>query len=111
MIKVTLCYPHSAHDIWKVSCFLDDGATIRDLLLEACFSESFPDVDLTELGMSVYGQKVGIDEKLSDGDRVEICRPLTFDPMESRRRRAEMRKEGILKRNHLKRRTPQVEVH
>jgi putative ubiquitin-RnfH superfamily antitoxin RatB of RatAB toxin-antitoxin module len=40
------------------------------------------------LEIGVYGRRCEADTPLCDGDRVEIYRPLNFDPMESRRRRA-----------------------
>ncbi len=38
--------------------------------------------------MGVYGQRCRDDYILADGDRLELYRPLQFDPKESRRRRA-----------------------
>jgi putative ubiquitin-RnfH superfamily antitoxin RatB of RatAB toxin-antitoxin module len=40
------------------------------------------------LDLGVSGRRCAPDSLLRDGDRVEIYRPLSFDPMESRRRRA-----------------------
>ena len=42
--------------------------------------------------MGVFGRAVRPDTALNDGDRLEIYRGLTFDPKESRRRRAEHRR-------------------
>ena len=40
------------------------------------------------LDLGVFGRRCAPDTPLRDGDRVEVYRPLNFDPMESRRRRA-----------------------
>lgn len=40
------------------------------------------------LDLGVFGRRCAPDMPLRDGDRVEVYRPLSFDPMESRRRRA-----------------------
>lgn len=40
-------------------------------------------------GMAVFGRRVGDDTMLHEGDRLELLRPLTIDPKEARRRRAE----------------------
>lgn len=40
----------------------------------------------------VFGKAQAADAPLADGDRVEIYRGLSFDPKESRRRRAEHRR-------------------
>ena len=44
--------------------------------------------------LAVFGQHVGPDYRLTEGDRLEICRPLTVDPKEIRRRRAALRARG-----------------
>lgn len=38
--------------------------------------------------LGIFSKKVDADRVLEEGDRVEIYRPLTLDPMEARRRRA-----------------------
>ena len=38
--------------------------------------------------VGVFGESVGRELKLREGDRVEIYRPLLIDPKEARRRRA-----------------------
>jgi hypothetical protein len=43
-------------------------------------------VDPDQLG--IYGRKVRPSQLVQAGDRIEIYRPLTLDPMEARRRRA-----------------------
>ncbi len=37
--------------------------------------------------VGLWGRKVGLQEPLRDGDRVEVYRPLTVDPMRARHRR------------------------
>jgi len=38
--------------------------------------------------LGIFAQRVGAQQVLRDGDRVEIYRPLQLDPMAARRRRA-----------------------
>jgi uncharacterized protein len=38
--------------------------------------------------LGIFSTKVAADRELEAGDRVELYRPLTLDPMEARRRRA-----------------------
>jgi putative ubiquitin-RnfH superfamily antitoxin RatB of RatAB toxin-antitoxin module len=42
----------------------------------------------TPLRVGIFGKKVEPGHVLGQGDRVELYRPLTLDPMEARRRRA-----------------------
>ena len=59
---------------------LAPGATARDAVAAA----GFPPAE----NLGVFGKRVRPEQKLSDGDRVEIYRPLAMDPKEARRRRA-----------------------
>lgn len=40
-------------------------------------------------GVAIYGDIATGEQTLRDGDRVELLRPLTIDPKEARRRRAD----------------------
>ena len=39
-------------------------------------------------GLAVFGQRCDLTRILSDGDRIELCRPLVVEPKAARRRRA-----------------------
>ena len=54
-------------------------ATVRDAITAAGLSGS---------AYGIFGKRVPLDTLLSEGDRVEIYRPLAMDPKEARRRRA-----------------------
>ena len=45
-----------------------------------------------QLDIGIWGRVVALDTALADGDRVELYRPLTIDPKEARRKRAEVRR-------------------
>ena len=85
-----------------ISLTLDGVTCARDVLLrvlqEGLITLSEPDQALepAELPIGVYGQVVPDDYVLSDGDRLEIYRPLVQDPMERRRREARSGKAGPL---------------
>jgi putative ubiquitin-RnfH superfamily antitoxin RatB of RatAB toxin-antitoxin module len=66
----------------SVALQLADGATVADAL-QAC--------GLAQEGISghaVFGERVGRETMLHDGDRLELLPPLQADPKEARRRRA-----------------------
>ncbi|MFT4676224.1 MAG: putative ubiquitin-RnfH superfamily antitoxin RatB of RatAB toxin-antitoxin module [Patiriisocius sp.] len=48
---------------------------------------AFPELT-PEVPVGIYGKKVSRSQILKDGDRVEIYRPLVFDPKQARRNRA-----------------------
>jgi uncharacterized protein len=64
------------------------GATVADAIHAAGLATRHPELDLDRLDVGIHAQRCGLDELLSDGDRVEIYRPLQLDPKERRRRRA-----------------------
>jgi len=75
--------------LWQRACRLKSGATVADALAASGFAAAFPAIDPWEQGVGVFGLTRPATFILRDGDRLEVYRPLTFDPMESRRRRAE----------------------
>ncbi len=91
-IRVRLVYAQGPADIWSEDVLLAPGATLAQAIDRSRFAQCFPDYDMAGLAAGVYGQRCSPDHPLADGDRVEIYRPLDFDPMESRRRRAQHRK-------------------
>ena len=46
------------------------------------------EIDRHDLHLGRFGREIGLDERLRDGDRIEILRPLVVGPMEARRLRA-----------------------
>ena len=61
---------------------LPAGATVADAVAASGLS------DAEHVGVAVFGEKVDGGHALSDGDRVELLRPLQADPKDARRRRA-----------------------
>ncbi len=49
----------------------------------------FPEINLAENKIGIFGKLTQLDTPLRDKDRVEIYRPLIADPKEVRRQRAE----------------------
>ena len=69
---------------------VDRGVTVADVISRASVAEQFPDLRVSELLVGVWGRQVSRDHVVSDGDRVEIYRPLQIDPREARRTLAEL---------------------
>jgi hypothetical protein len=74
--------------IWRKTLQVPMGTTARQALDQSGFAQAFPE-EMQQLGaMGVFGQRCQDGYILADGDRLELYRPLQFDPKESRRRRA-----------------------
>ncbi len=65
------------------------GSRLIEALEVSQLFERFPDLDLTRLAVGIFGQQVNLDQKLNDGDRIEVLRPLQQSPTAARRARAE----------------------
>jgi hypothetical protein len=63
------------------------GATVADAIAASGFESAFG-IDTSGLATGIWSKIAARDTRLSDGDRVEIYRPLVVDPKEARRRRA-----------------------
>ena len=68
------------------------GTTLADALSRSCIAELFPGERIDRLAVGIWGKPVARTTRLSDGDRIEIYRPLAMDPREARRRLAAMGK-------------------
>lgn len=65
---------------------LRDGMTAADAVASAGLLEEFPELAGRELQLGIFGRRIEGTQVVHDGDRVEIYRPLRFDPREARRR-------------------------
>lgn len=91
-LQVYVCYAESATSAWQRTVRLPAPATAAEAVRASEFAAQYPDRDPWEHGVGIYGKPCLPGTPLSDGDRLEIYRPLTFDPKISRRRRAEHRR-------------------
>lgn len=76
------------------------GTTAYEAVQQSGIVQQFPEIDLENAKMGIFGQALGTkglkppkEHVLQAGDRVEIYRPLIADPKEVRKRRAEKAKE------------------
>lgn len=66
------------------------GTSVRAALLGSAVAREFPELDLLNCPVGIFGKVVADPERRSvqAGDRIEIYRPLLADPKEVRRLRA-----------------------
>jgi len=85
-MKIEVIYARPER-VWQRSVELPAGATVAQALDASGVLRCFPDFGGTLPPVGVFGRSCPPHHVLAPGDRVEIYRPLVFDPMESRRRR------------------------
>ena len=67
---------------------VDAGTTIGAAIVQSGIMMDFPDLELEDAKVGIFGKAALMTTLLSNGDRVEIYRPLIADPKEVRRKRA-----------------------
>ncbi|WP_334469594.1 RnfH family protein [Arsenophonus sp. PmNCSU2021_1] len=72
---------------------LAEGASVEEAIMQSGILSLRDGIDLSKNKVGIYSRPAKLSDVLSDGDRVEIYRPLLADPKEIRRKRAEKAKQ------------------
>jgi putative ubiquitin-RnfH superfamily antitoxin RatB of RatAB toxin-antitoxin module len=67
---------------------LEEGVTAGEAISRSGIEALFPECDLSEAPVGIFGKPCERNTPLREGDRVEIYRPLLVDPKLARRLRA-----------------------
>ncbi len=65
---------------------------VEEAIKRSGILERYPQIDLENDKVGIFGKMCKLDTSLNHKDRIEIYRPLIADPKESRRQKAEMEK-------------------
>ena len=74
------------HEQWIASIPHAEGMTAIEAAERSGLMDEHPEIRGRPLVLGLFGDEIGCHHVLSDGDRVEICRPLSLGPREMRRR-------------------------
>ena len=88
-VEVVYALPGVAH---VVPLQLPQGASIADAIQHSGLLQRCPEIDLAKNQVGIFSTQKPLATRLSEGDRVEIYRPLLIDPKEARRRRAKQQR-------------------
>jgi putative ubiquitin-RnfH superfamily antitoxin RatB of RatAB toxin-antitoxin module len=88
-VTVVYCAP-GCEDISEVT--LPAGATVGDAIGAAGLLLRRPEVAASPPDVGIWGRSCALTQPIQEGDRIEIYRPLTVDPKEARRVRAQVRR-------------------
>jgi putative ubiquitin-RnfH superfamily antitoxin RatB of RatAB toxin-antitoxin module len=69
---------------------LEQGATVASAIAGSGLAQNYPDEQIADLPVGIWGRIVDRERVLIDGDRIEIYRPLQLEPREARRRLAQL---------------------
>lgn len=88
-VTVIYCAP-GCEDLTELT--LPVRATVADAIDASGVLDRRPELAATAPDVGIWGRACTMAQRLEDGDRVELYRPLTVDPKEARRVRAEVRR-------------------
>jgi uncharacterized protein len=87
-ISVTLVYAQSSENQYIRTVVVPAGSNILQVI-EACgICADYPEINLEVNKVGILSQVLPLTTIVQAGDRIEIYRPLIFDPMHARRMRA-----------------------
>lgn len=86
-IVIEVCYARPERQE-LVELQLKPGTTLMQAIEDSGVLKRFPEINLANNKVGVFGKLASLNHVLHDGDRVEIYRPLIADPREVRRLRA-----------------------
>jgi len=92
-VRVEVVYAASDTQ-WLKEIEVPMGATARDAIERSGVIDAVPGLEIVYDRIGVFGKKVEPEHLLSEGDRVEIYRPLKMSAAQARKLRAERRKDG-----------------
>ena len=73
---------------------LPADSTVADAVTASGLAERFPELEIRDDHLGIFGELCRPDRVLREGDRVELYRPLKLDPKTIRRINAERQKRG-----------------
>ena len=72
----------------RVQLAMESGVRAIDAVRASGLQDRQPEIDMRNPKIGIFGDSVSPDTLLRNGDRVEVYRPLRFDPKELRRAKA-----------------------
>lgn len=78
-MKVSVVYALPDEQVW-LSVDVDHSATVLSAIQVSNILDMFPAIDLDKQKVGIFGKSTKLDSGLKEGDRVEIYRPLIWQP-------------------------------
>ncbi|PJC87627.1 RnfH family protein [Vibrio sp. HA2012] len=78
-MKVSVAYALKNEQVW-LPVDIEDNATLMTAIHTSGILSMFPDIRLDTQKVGVFGKLSSLEATLNEGDRVEIYRPLIWQP-------------------------------
>ena len=84
-MQIGVAYSESGQQIW-LNIEVPDDSTVTQAIEKSGILRMFPQIDLATQKIGIYGRLVKPDAAVRPGDRIEIYRAITCDPLTVPRR-------------------------
>jgi uncharacterized protein len=85
-MNVGVCYAQADRQLW-LKLEVPDTSTIAEAIELSGLLKQYPEINLDEQKVGIFGKISKLETPLKEGDRVEIYRKITADPQQVQRRR------------------------
>lgn len=84
-MQIGVAYSEPSQQIW-LNIEVPDDATVQQAIEKSGILRMFPHIDLEAQKVGVFGKLVKLEAAVKPGDRIEIYRAITCDPLTVPRR-------------------------
>jgi putative ubiquitin-RnfH superfamily antitoxin RatB of RatAB toxin-antitoxin module len=84
-MQIGVAYSEPSQQIW-LNIEVPDDATVQAAVEKSGILKMFPTIDLAKQKVGIFGRVVKLDAPVRPGDRIEIYRAITCDPLTVPRR-------------------------
>ena len=78
-MNVGVAYADKFKQVW-LKLEVPNDSSVRQAIEHSGLLEQFPEIDLENQKVGIFGKITKLDAKLKEGSRIEIYRPITADP-------------------------------
>jgi putative ubiquitin-RnfH superfamily antitoxin RatB of RatAB toxin-antitoxin module len=78
-MNVGIAYANKKKQVW-LKLEVPDGCTVREAINVSGIMKQFPEIDLDNQKVGIFGKLTKLDATIEEGSRIEIYRPITADP-------------------------------
>lgn len=85
-MNVGVCYAEADRQLW-MRLEVPDESSVEDAIKLSGILTQYPEIDLNEQKVGVFGKFTKLENSVNEGDRIEIYRKITADPRQVKRRK------------------------
>lgn len=85
-MNVGVCYAEADRQLW-MRLEVPDGSDVKKAIELSGVLQQFPEIDLSQQKVGIFGKLTKLDAEVNEGDRIEIYRQIIADPKLVKRRR------------------------